>query len=163
MSDVHPRPAADSIERALAQSGDRWTFLVLREAFFGVTRFDEFARNTGASPAVLSDRLRKLVEDNLLSRVSYSGHANRYDYRLTDKGRDLYPVLVSLMQWGDNWLVDDVGPPLTLIHQCGTPGPFPLSCQGCGEPIDARTTRWRVTQAADFTAHGSIGADEYPS
>jgi DNA-binding HxlR family transcriptional regulator len=142
------RPRADSIERALTESGDRWTFLIMREAFFGVTRFDEFARNTGASPAILSDRLRKLVDAEHLTRVAYSSHAGRYDYRLTEKGRDLYPVLVALMQWGDKWLSDEAGPPLTLIHDCGTEGPFPLTCRGCGKPIEARTTTWRAAEGA---------------
>jgi DNA-binding HxlR family transcriptional regulator len=145
--DSRPRPQADSIERALAEFGDRWTFLVMREAFYGVTRFDEFARNTGASPAILSDRLRKLVKFDHLTRVTYSRHANRYDYHLTEKGRDLYPMLVALMQWGDKWLSDETGAPLTLIHDCGTEGPFPLTCPGCRHPIDARTTTWRANDA----------------
>lgn len=148
MSEPSARPKADSIERALAQSGDRWTFLVLREAFFGVMRFDEIARNTGASPAILSNRLRRLVEDELLTRAAYGGHAKRFDYHLTDKGRDLYPVLVTLMQWGDRWLSGEQGPPLVLMHECGRTGPFPLTCPGCRRPIDGRTTRWHAADSS---------------
>jgi DNA-binding HxlR family transcriptional regulator len=136
------RPETDSVERALDQIGDRWTFLILREAFFGVKRFDEFRRNTGASPAVLTDRLRELVANEVLTRTPYSGHPNRFDYRLTAKGRDLYPMIILLMQWGDRWLGGGQRPPLTLTHKCGATGPFKLRCPGCGEDVKARTTSW---------------------
>lgn len=140
---VNPqRPAVDSVERALAQVGDRWTFLILREAFFGVRRFDDIRVNTGASPAVLADRLKKLVDNGLFSKTTYSAYANRFDYRLTPKGLDLYPMIVMLMQWGDRWLDHDSNVEVQLVHDCGRHGPFPLTCPDCGEPVDARHTGW---------------------
>lgn len=136
------RPAVDSVERTLDQVADRWTFLLLREAFFGVRRFDDFRRNTGASPAVLTGRLKDLVANEMLERVPYGRHPNRFDYRLTEKGRDLYPVIVLLMQWGDRWLDPNDDPPLRLAHRCGAMNPFPLTCPDCGEPIEAHSTTW---------------------
>jgi DNA-binding HxlR family transcriptional regulator len=142
--DIRARPAEDSVERALDQIGDRWTFLILREAFFGVRRFDELRRNTGASPAVLTDRLKHLVANDVLTKVRYGNHPNRFDYHLTDKGRDLYPMIVLLLQWGDRWLTDGAQPPVVLTHECGTDGPFILRCAGCDEPVEARTTDWQA-------------------
>lgn len=138
-----PRPVADSVELALSQVGDRWVFLILREAFFGVRRFEQIRVNTGASPAVLADRLKRLVANGLFTKSSYSAHANRFEYHLTEKARSLYPIVVLLIQWGDVWLGDGGEPPLTLAHQCGTEGPFALTCSGCGDAIDAHGTEWR--------------------
>jgi DNA-binding HxlR family transcriptional regulator len=97
------RPAQDSVERALAEVSDRWTFLLLREAFFGVRRFDQFQEAVGASPNILADRLKRLVTHGVFRKVRYSARPPRYEYRLTEKGRDLYPAIVALMQWGDRW------------------------------------------------------------
>lgn len=138
------RPPHDSVERALDQVGDRWTFLVLREAFFGVRRFDEFLGNTGISPAVLTDRLKKLVEHDVLAKQPYGSHPNRFEYRLTEKGLDLYPMIVLLMRWGDRWLDDGDGPPITLHHRtCGNDLRPTLPCEHCGEELRARDVGWR--------------------
>jgi DNA-binding HxlR family transcriptional regulator len=105
--------------------GERPTFLVLREAFNGVRRFADMQRRTGMPRQVLSDRLARLVGEGLLRKVPYQedGQRRRYEYRLTEKGLDLYPVLVALMEWGDRYAVGLVGPQVLLRHR------------GCGEPV----------------------------
>ncbi|WP_347603309.1 helix-turn-helix domain-containing protein [Acrocarpospora sp. B8E8] len=111
-----------SIERTLAVLGEKWTFLVLREAFNGVRRFADLQANTGAPRQVLSARLTRLVEEDLLRKVPYQepGQRQRDEYRLTQKGVDLYPILVSLMHWGDRYVSDPEGPPVLLTHRgCG--------------------------------------------
>jgi len=112
--------------------GERPTFLVLREAFNGVRRFADMQRRTGMPRQVLSDRLARLVGEGLLRKVPYqeSGQRKRYEYRLTEKGLDLYPVLVALMEWGDRHAVAPVGPQVLLRHRdCGEPVRLQLSCQ----------------------------------
>ncbi|MFS1298765.1 helix-turn-helix domain-containing protein [Streptosporangium longisporum] len=113
-----------SIERTLGVVGEKWTFLVLREAFAGVRRFADMQLATGAPRQVLSARLTRLVEAGLLRKVPYRepGQRQRDEYRLTQMGLDLYPILVSLMQWGDRYLSDGEGPPVLLTHRdCGAP------------------------------------------
>lgn len=110
-----------SIERTLDIVGEKWTFLVLREAFRGVRRFADMQATTGAPRQVLSARLARLVDEGLLRKEPYRepGQRQRDEYRLTEKGRDLYPLLVALMHWGDKYLADD-GPPVVLTHRdCG--------------------------------------------
>lgn len=139
------RPAVDSVERALAEVGDAWTFLILREAYFGVRRFDGFQRGLAAAPTVLTDRLRKLVANGLMERVAYSARPPRFEYRLTDKGRDLYPAIVMLMRWGDRWLNGGAGPPLALVHRaCGRVSRPRVVCDACGGEIAAREMDWRA-------------------
>lgn len=139
------RPKTDSVERTLDVVGDRWSFLILREAFFGVRRFDEFRQNTGVAPNILTARLKKLVDHGVFRRARYSGHANRYEYRLTDKGLDLYPMIVLMMRWGDKWLSGPEGPPLTLIHKpCGHVLDAPLRCDACGAAVDAHDMDWKA-------------------
>jgi len=111
--------------------GERPTFLVLREAFNGVRRFADMQRRTGMPRQVLSDRLGRLVGEGLLRKVPYreSGQRVRYEYRLTEKGLDLYPVLVALMEWGDRYAGDADGPPVLLRHRdCGEPVRLQLTC-----------------------------------
>ncbi|MEU8246403.1 helix-turn-helix domain-containing protein [Nonomuraea sp. NPDC048916] len=113
-----------SIERTLDIVGEKWTFLVLREAFSGVRRFADMQASTGAPRQVLSARLARLVDEGLLRKVPYRepGQRQRDEYRLTEKGRDLYPLLVSLMHWGDKYLSGEQGPPVRLTHRdCGAP------------------------------------------
>jgi DNA-binding HxlR family transcriptional regulator len=120
-----------AIGAATAIIGERTTFLVLREIFGGVRRFDDIQRRTGAPRQVLSDRLARLVLEGLLRKVPYqqNGQRSRHEYRLTDKGLDLYPVLVALMHWGDRYEGDPAGPPVLLTHRdCGEPVRLQLSC-----------------------------------
>jgi DNA-binding HxlR family transcriptional regulator len=134
-SEIGDQPC--SVAKTLAVIGDRWTMLVLREAFLRTRRFDEFQRNTGAPRPVLAERLRKLVEDGVLERRPYGNHPDRYEYRLTEMGIDLYPVLVSLVRFGDRWLLDGEEPMMELRHSCGEIIHPELACPECGEWIDA--------------------------
>ncbi|MBV9206108.1 MAG: helix-turn-helix transcriptional regulator [Actinobacteria bacterium] len=121
-----------AIGAAVSIIGERQTFLVLREAFNGVRRFDDMQRRTGMPRQVLSQRLARLVDEGLLRKVPYqeSGQRGRAEYRLTDKGLGLYPVLVALLQWGDRYAVGPAGPPIQLRHRdCGEPVRLQLSCQ----------------------------------
>jgi DNA-binding HxlR family transcriptional regulator len=121
-----------AIGAAVGVLGERPTFLVLREAFNGVRRFDDMQRRTGMPRQVLSQRLGRLVAEGLLRRVPYQerGQRSRDEYRLTDKGLDLYPVLVALMEWGDRYEGDADGPPILLRHRdCGEPVRLQLTCE----------------------------------
>jgi DNA-binding HxlR family transcriptional regulator len=131
-----------SVARTLEVIGERWTILVLREAFFRVRRFEEFQRNTGAARNILSDRLRRLVENGILERRQYLERPARFEYRLTEKGLDLYPILIALMQWGDKHVPGEMGPPVVLEHRtCGNRTTPALTCSECGEPLTARDMR----------------------
>lgn len=125
-----------SVARTLSVIGDRWTLLVLRDAFLRTRRFEDFQRSLGLTRHVLAGRLRKLVEAGILERVRYQEKPARYEYKLTEKGRDIYPVIVALLRWGDRWMSDEKGPPLTLKHKaCGHDMHPTLVCPGCGEPV----------------------------
>ena len=120
-----------SIARALAVVSTRTAFLLLREAFYGATRFDEFVARAGASEPVTAARLRELVDAGLLVKEPYKepGERTRQGYRLTDKGHDLLPVLVALMQWGDRWEHDDDGPVRLQHTSCGASVHAELRCE----------------------------------
>ena len=128
-----------SVARTLSVIGDRWTLLVLRDAFLRTRRFEDFQRQLGVTRHLLAGRLRKLVAAGILERVRYQEKPARYEYRLTEKGRDLYPVIVALLRWGDRWMADAAGPPLTLVHKsCGHAMHPALVCPECGEPVGPR-------------------------
>jgi DNA-binding HxlR family transcriptional regulator len=119
-----------TIAKALDVVSTRSAFLILREAFYGTGRFDDFAARAGISEPVAAARLRELVEEGLLEREDYRepGQRTRQRYRLTEKGTDLFPALAALMQWGDRWL-DDRGGPVELRHRdCGEPVAVELRC-----------------------------------
>ncbi|EKF73492.1 putative transcriptional regulator [Alcanivorax hongdengensis A-11-3] len=138
--DIDQQPC--SLARTLAIVGDRWTLLVLRDCFLGVRRFEQFQERLGVTRHVLSDRLRKLQEGGILDKVAYQERPRREEYRLTARGRDLYPVIVHLAQWGDTYLAGEEGPPLVRIHrQCGEPLAAQLQCGHCGETVAARDIR----------------------
>jgi DNA-binding HxlR family transcriptional regulator len=135
-----------SVARALSVVGDRWTILLLREAFLGTRRFEDFQANTGASRALVADRLKDLVEEGVLDRVPYQERPERFEYRLTEKGVDLYPVVTALLTWGDRWNPSPAGPPMILVHQaCGHAMHPQLTCPDCGEPLTARDVRATAT------------------
>jgi DNA-binding HxlR family transcriptional regulator len=120
-----------SIAKTLGVVSTRSAFLILREAFYGTTRFDEFTQRIGLSPAVTSGRLRELVERGLLEHEDYRepGQRTRQGYRLTPRGADLFPALAALMQWGDRWL-SDAGGPVKLRHRdCGQKVDVHLLCR----------------------------------
>jgi DNA-binding HxlR family transcriptional regulator len=129
---------ADSVGRALQLIGDHWTLMILREALFGVRRFGQLVRNLGIPRPTLSARLRSLVDSGLLERVPYARDPDRYEYRLTQAGRDLFPAAVLLMRWGDRYLAGPEGAPIVLRHhECGEFADPALICASCGKPITA--------------------------
>jgi DNA-binding HxlR family transcriptional regulator len=130
-----------SVAQCLEVVGEWWSMLILRDAFLGVSRFDVFQDRLGISRNVLNQRLTRLVESGILVKVPYSQHPPRYDYQLTDKGRDLWPVLGSMRQWGDKYAAPD-GPPVLMQHSsCGQISTAVMTCSTCGEPMDVSDLR----------------------
>jgi DNA-binding HxlR family transcriptional regulator len=130
-----------SVARSLELVGERWTMLVLREAFSGRRRFDEMAETLGIARNVLTARLARLVEEGILVKVPYQERPTRYEYRLTEKGIDLWPVLMALMQFGDRYYAPD-GPPVLVEHRdCGGAVDSHLTCERCGARLGARDVR----------------------
>jgi DNA-binding HxlR family transcriptional regulator len=124
-----------SIAQALEVVGEWWTLLILRDAFLGVTRFDDWQRRLGIARNVLSTRLDALVEQGILERRQYQEHPPRDEYVLTQKGRDLAPVLDALRVWGDRYAAPD-GPPVLLVHDdCGASIRPVAHCSACGERL----------------------------
>ena len=125
-----------SIAAALAIVGERWTLLVMRDVLFGRRRFSEIKRSLGVAPNILSDRLAQLVEHGLLERRPLDGHADACEYVPTVKGRDVSPILSSLLRWGDEYAVPAGGPPRVQVHKtCGHDAHPRLHCSHCGELI----------------------------
>ncbi|MEV4183076.1 helix-turn-helix domain-containing protein [Streptosporangium canum] len=137
-----PRPC--SIADALGVIGEKYSLLVLREAFWGVRRFDAMVRNIGAPRDILATRLRALVEAGVLEKVPYSERPPRSEYHLTDAGRELRPVLLTLMSWGDRHLTDR--PSVVFRHSCGSDLDPVVVCRACGEEVreTALTARFQV-------------------
>lgn len=122
-----------SVARTLEVVGDKWTLLVLRDAFYGVRRFEDFARDLGIARNVLTDRLGRLVDADVLERRQYEQHPPRFEYRLTPKGRDLLPVILTMMHWGDTWEPEDEDGPVDLVHDdCGAATHATTVCAACG-------------------------------
>ncbi len=131
-----------SIARALSVVGDCWTLLILRELFSRSRRFDEFQAQLGLSPYILSERLNKLIKHGVVRRQKYQDRPARYEYRLTEKGLELYPLLLALLRWGDTWMVAETGPPVRLYHaSCGHEMTPELVCSECGSPLHPRDVR----------------------
>lgn len=152
---------ACSIARSLDVIGDRWTILILRDTFRGIRRFEEIRRDLGIPRAVLAERLANLVDAGVLAKRQYLAHPPRFEYRLTDMGRELSPVLVGLMQWGDRWLTDD-GPPTVLVHEpCGTEVDLGFHCTTCHTDFGAGEIAGHpgpgATRQAIPTSHRSTG------
>jgi DNA-binding HxlR family transcriptional regulator len=127
-----------TVGRALELVGEKRSFVVLREVFLGIRRFDDIRERTGIPRQVLADRLGRLVEHGVLHRVPYRepGARQRHEYRLTEMGFDLYPVLVALREWGDRYLADPDGGPLRHVHRdCGEPVDVVLRC-AAGHEVD---------------------------
>ncbi|HEV2634670.1 MAG TPA: helix-turn-helix domain-containing protein [Actinocrinis sp.] len=133
MADLPAGPRPCSIAAALDLLGERWSLLVIRELDYGVHRFAKIAGFTGAARDILADRLRKLEAAGIVERRQYSEHPPRYEYHLTEAGRELLPVLLSLKQWGDKWATDQ--PAVTFRHDCGHPLELDYVCHDCGRPV----------------------------
>src|SRR5437764_1386322 len=128
-----------SVAQCLEVVGEWWSLLIVRDAFLGVTRFDDFQTRLGISRNILQQRLTRLVDAGVLQRVPYQEHPPRSEYRLTEKGRDLWPVVNAMRQWGDRWAAPD-GPPVRIRHKnCGRLARAVDVCSYCGEPLDARS------------------------
>jgi DNA-binding HxlR family transcriptional regulator len=138
-----------SIAQTLEILGEWWTLLILRDAFLGVRRFDDFVERLGISRNILTNRLDTLVAAGILERRPYDEARGRYDYLLTDKGRALWPVMTALRQWGDQWIYGQGNEPLLLEHRnCGHTTTAQMTCNRCGEPLDARSVRALPVPAA---------------
>lgn len=130
-----------SIARTVDLLGDAWTPLIVRDAFYGARRFDEFQTRLGIARNTLAERLRRLVDGGLMRKQLYQTEPHRYEYLLTDKGRDFFTVLAAMMQWGDRWLADEAGPPVIFHHHtCGNDTQPEMICAVCREPLDAENT-----------------------
>jgi DNA-binding HxlR family transcriptional regulator len=122
-----------------------WDLQVIREAFFGVQRFDDFQRALGIGRGVLAERLRNLVDEGILERRKYHDRPERFEYVLTEKGRDLYPIFLAMMRWGERWLDDAERTSIVLTHvPCGHQTLPVTVCEHCGQPVDAREMRYEL-------------------
>jgi len=152
-----------SVARATEVIGERWTLLILRDALYGVTRFVDFQADLGIARNILSNRLRWLVAHGVMTRQLYQEQPQRYEYLLTDKGRDFFPVLVALMRWGDTWAANGEAPRTLTHHACGREGVHSLaSCSNCGQELKAesvhidplpKTIRHRLDEAIERWRH----------
>jgi DNA-binding HxlR family transcriptional regulator len=125
-----------SMARAMEVVGDRWTILILREAYYGVTRFDEFEYYVGVAPNILSNRLKRLVDAGMMKRVPLPEHSGRYDYVLTEKGRDFFPAYLALKKWGDDWLAEPEGPQVVFRDRdAGRVISYPKLLNASGKPL----------------------------
>jgi DNA-binding HxlR family transcriptional regulator len=131
-----------SIAKTLDVVGEWWTLLILRDAFRGTWRFDDFQASLGLARSVLTARLRKLTAHGILERHAYSEHPPRYEYRPTEKGRALFPLIAAMLQWGDTWAPSEGGPPVVLIHDtCGNVTQPVLTCPHCHGEVNTTNTR----------------------
>ena len=140
-----------TIGRTLEVIGDRWSLLVLREVFQGIRRFDQLTVRTAIPRQMLTDRLERLLADGLLRREPYQepGQRRRHEYRLTDKGIDLYPVLLALQEWGQAYLAGPEGPPVEFVHRdCEEPVELVVRCRAGHELVSNRAVAGRIGPGA---------------
>lgn len=131
-----------TIARSVSVLGDHWNLLIMRQACLGTRRFDDFQSALGTGRNILSQRLTRLVDEQLLARVPYQDNPPRFEYRLTDKGRDVYPILATMAAWGEKWMTGTEGTPLVLHHTaCDHDMHAVVVCSECEQPIDVRETR----------------------
>lgn len=144
-----------SVSRALEIIGDKWSFMVVREGFFGNRRYDRILTELAIAPNILTDRLNRLVASGVFLRRQYQNSPERYEYLLTDMGRDLYGPFIAMLRWGDRWLSKGK-PPLKLTHlKCGHDFQASVDCDRCKQPIVAADMRYRLTY--DPKAFGALG------
>lgn len=128
-----------SVARTLDIVGDPWSALILRDAFYGARRFEDFAASLGIARNILTDRLQRLVAAGMLERTEYSEHPPRFEYRLTDKGRAFFDVILALMRWGDEWVAPEAGAPIEVVHRDDGHVVRPrVVDEVTGQPIDPR-------------------------
>ena len=137
-----------SVANTAALVGDQWTVLILRDAFLGIRRFDDFQKDLGIARNVLADRLSRLVESGILATHLYEERPPRREYRLTEKGKDLLDVLVAFRRWGDRWSAPEERFIRPLRHlDCGEIMEGVMCCNHCGEPLDHRNVRVEPSMA----------------
>lgn len=159
-----PENSACSIQASLDVLGDRWTILILRDAFRGVRRFDDFRKDLEIARPVLTERLKRLVEHGVLVRHLYCERPPRFEYRLTQMGMALSPTLVALMRWGDEWLSDGDAPTVLVHTTCGHPLDQQFVCWNCDETftqydIASRPKPGTAEPTTDPTSHDSDTSD----
>jgi DNA-binding HxlR family transcriptional regulator len=141
-----------TIARSVHVLGDHWNLLIIRQACLGTRRFDDFQAALGTGRNILSQRLGRLVDEGLLTRVPYQDNPPRHEYRLTQKGREVYPILAAMAAWGDRWLTGPEGTPLVLHHTaCDHDMHAVVVCSECDEPLDVRQVR--ATPGPGLTAN----------
>jgi DNA-binding HxlR family transcriptional regulator len=127
-----------SLARSLELIGDWWSPLIIRDLFLDVTRFDDLVEDLGISRNLLTRRLKALVDDGIVERAAYQRHPPRYEYRLTEAGRDLVPALLALTEWGDRWARPKEGRPMLFVHKgCGHQFRPQVTCSACGDVVTA--------------------------
>ena len=149
-----------SLARAVSVIGDRWTLLILRDCFLRVRRFEDFQERLGITRPILADRLKKLVDEFVLTKVAYQQRPTRYEYRLTPKGLDLYPVIMALVHWGDVHRAGKKGRPLLHNHElCGKDCDPLVVCSECREALNPRQVRVHPGPGAKSSRHLSPDTD----
>lgn len=134
-----------SVARTLAVIGDRWTLMVLRDLFLGANRFESFRESLGISRTILTERLNLLESEGVVQKQAYQDKPLRYEYHLTKKGIDLYPVIITIVGWGDKYYAGGKGPPLVQRHKtCGHDFHGVLHCSECGEALNPFDTEPRI-------------------
>jgi DNA-binding HxlR family transcriptional regulator len=141
---VLDRGRPSMVARTLKVIGDRWSFMVIREAFFGVRQFDQLQSQLGIASNILTDRLNRLVLDGIFARRKYQDLPERFEYRLTEKGKDLYGPLVAMLRWGDRWLSGDDPPLILTHHDCGADFAPTVVCSHCGGALKASDMSYQL-------------------
>lgn len=138
-----------SVARTVAVIGDRWTLMILRDVFLGIRRFEDFQARLGISRTITAERLKALTDEGVLKKVPYQDRPVRHEYRLTDKGLDLYPVIMAIVNFGDRHYAGEAGPPLLHRHKaCGCDFEPVMTCSECHAPVGARDVETRAGPGA---------------
>ncbi len=150
-SDILERVRPCSVARTLQIIGDRWSFLLIREMFFGVRRFDEFQANLGIASNILADRLQRLAGHDIIQRHPYQLRPERFEYRFTEKGRSLYGSMIVMMRWGDKWLSQGKVPLVLRHRQCQHDFFGRVVCSECHEELNPRHIEYNLRYALDVS------------
>jgi DNA-binding HxlR family transcriptional regulator len=149
-----------SMARTISVIGDRWTLVILRDCFLRVRRFEDFQERLGITRPILANRLKKLVDAFVLVKVPYQQRPRRYEYRLTQKGLDLFPIVMAIVHWGDMYMADKKGRPLLHTHNlCGKDFDPVMVCSECGEELLPREVRVRPGPSAKDRRHLPLETD----
>lgn len=143
IADIGNQPC--SVARTLSVIGDTWSMMIIRNAFLGIRRFDDFHKNLGITRHVLTTRLNTLVEEEILYKTPYTETQKRFEYRLTQKGLDLYPILMSIIHWGDTYMDKGQGAPVDCVHKtCGHKFQPVMVCSECSEPLNPKQVKVEI-------------------